>query len=56
MKNILFFFLIFGSSLHQSTAQVKESFKAQIAYKNKLIAIAFNKNYWRSLMKINEKL
>lgn len=33
MKNILTLFLILGTSLYQSKAQVKESFKAQIAYK-----------------------
>jgi hypothetical protein len=33
MKNILILFLILGLSVHQSKAQVKESFKAQIAYK-----------------------
>nr|WP_315418641.1 hypothetical protein [uncultured Pedobacter sp.] len=33
MKNILFLFFILGSSIYQSKAQVKESHKAQIAYK-----------------------
>lgn len=33
MKNILFLLLILGSSAYQSKAQVKESYKAQIAYK-----------------------
>ncbi|GGH08029.1 hypothetical protein [Pedobacter zeae] len=33
MKNILFFLLILGSSVYQSKAQVKEHYKAQIAYK-----------------------
>jgi hypothetical protein len=33
MKNILFLFFILGSSIYQSKAQVKESYKAQIAYK-----------------------
>lgn len=33
MKNIILFFLISGSSIYQSKAQVKESYKAQIAYK-----------------------
>jgi hypothetical protein len=33
MKNILFFIFILGFSIYQSKAQVKESYKAQIAYK-----------------------
>ena len=33
MKNILFLFFILGSSIYQSKAQVKESHKAQVAYK-----------------------
>ena len=33
MKNILFLLFILGSSIYQSKAQVKESYKAQIAYK-----------------------
>ena len=33
MKNILFLFFILGSSIYQSKAQVKESYKAQIACK-----------------------
>ena len=33
MKNILFLLFILGSSIYESKAQVKESYKAQIAYK-----------------------
>ncbi|WP_293786296.1 hypothetical protein [uncultured Pedobacter sp.] len=33
MKNILFFFFVLGLSIYQSKAQLKESYKAQIAYK-----------------------
>jgi hypothetical protein len=33
MKNIILFFFILGSTIYQSKAQVKESYKAQIAYK-----------------------
>ncbi|MEH3114130.1 hypothetical protein [Pedobacter terrae] len=33
MKNILFFFFVLGLSIYQSKAQIKESYKAQIAYK-----------------------
>lgn len=33
MKNILFFIFILGLSINHSKAQVKESYKAQIAYK-----------------------
>ncbi|QDW28049.1 hypothetical protein FFJ24_025700 [Pedobacter sp. KBS0701] len=33
MKNNLFLFFILGSSIYQSKAQVKESYKAQVAYK-----------------------
>jgi hypothetical protein len=33
MKNMLFLFFILGSTIYQSKAQVKESYKAQIAYK-----------------------
>ncbi|MGQ7854264.1 hypothetical protein ACUN24_08430 [Pedobacter sp. WC2501] len=33
MKNILFLLFILGSSIYQSKAQVKESYKAQVAYK-----------------------
>lgn len=33
MKNILFLLLMLGSTVYQSKAQVKESYKAQIAYK-----------------------
>ncbi|WP_406825345.1 hypothetical protein [Pedobacter sp. KACC 23697] len=33
MKKMLFLFFILGSTIYQSKAQVKESYKAQIAYK-----------------------
>jgi hypothetical protein len=41
MKNILFLLLILKLSVYQSTAQIKESFKAQIGYK--IVVALFNK-------------